>query len=38
MRTHLQVEYYPIDQEAAVKVDGELPAVQRCLENWKKLK
>lgn len=32
------VEYYLIEQETGAEQDGELPMVQRCLDNWKKLK
>lgn len=32
------VEYYLIEQETGAKQGGELPMVERCLENWKKLK
>jgi len=31
------VEYYLIEQETGAEQGGELPMVQRCLENWKKL-
>jgi sugar phosphate isomerase/epimerase len=31
------VEYYLIEQETGAENGGELPMVQRCLENWKKL-
>ncbi|HET7695238.1 MAG TPA: sugar phosphate isomerase/epimerase [Vicinamibacterales bacterium] len=31
------VEYYLIEQETGAQQDGELPMVQRCLANWKKL-
>jgi sugar phosphate isomerase/epimerase len=32
------VEYYLIEQETGATNGGELPMVQRCLENWKKLR
>jgi sugar phosphate isomerase/epimerase len=32
------VEYYLIEQETGASNGGELPMVQRCLENWKKLR
>jgi sugar phosphate isomerase/epimerase len=32
------VEYYLVEQETGAKSIGELPMVQRCLENWKKLR
>ena len=32
------VEYYLIEQETGAEQGGELPMVQRCLDNWKKLK
>ena len=32
------VEYYLIEQETGANSIGELPMVQRCLENWKKLR
>jgi sugar phosphate isomerase/epimerase len=32
------VEYYLIEQETGATSGGELPMVQRCLENWKKLR
>ena len=32
------VEYYLIEQETGAQQDGELPMVQRCLDNWKKLR
>jgi sugar phosphate isomerase/epimerase len=32
------VEYYLIEQETGADSGGELPMVQRCLENWKKLR
>ena len=32
------VEYYLIEQETGAQNGGELPMVQRCLENWKKLR
>jgi sugar phosphate isomerase/epimerase len=32
------VEYYLIEQETGANNGGELPMVQRCLENWKKLR
>lgn len=32
------VEYYLIEQETGQTNGGELPMVQRCLENWKKLR
>jgi sugar phosphate isomerase/epimerase len=32
------VEYYLIEQETGADNGGELPMVQRCLENWKKLR
>jgi len=31
------VEYYLIEQETGATSGGELPMVQRCLENWRKL-
>src|SRR5689334_13746083 len=32
------VEYYLIEQETGAENGGELPMVQRCLANWKKLR
>lgn len=32
------VEYYLIEQESGAENGGELPMVQRCLANWKKLR
>jgi sugar phosphate isomerase/epimerase len=32
------VEYYLIEQETGANNGGELPMVQRCLDNWKKLR
>jgi sugar phosphate isomerase/epimerase len=32
------VEYYLIEQETGAQSGGELPMVQRCLSNWKKLR
>ena len=32
------VEYYLIEQETGATQGGELPMVQRCLANWKKLR
>ena len=32
------VEYYLIEQETGAQQGGELPMVQRCLDNWKKLR
>jgi sugar phosphate isomerase/epimerase len=32
------VEYYLIEQETGAQQGGELPMVQRCLANWKKLR
>jgi sugar phosphate isomerase/epimerase len=32
------VEYYLIEQETGNQNGGELPMVQRCLDNWKKLR
>ena len=32
------VEYYLIEQETGATNGGELPMVQRCLDNWKKLR
>jgi sugar phosphate isomerase/epimerase len=32
------VEYYLIEQETGAQQDGELPMVQRCLQNWRKLR
>jgi sugar phosphate isomerase/epimerase len=32
------VEYYLVEQETGADNGGELPMVQRCLENWKKLR
>ena len=32
------VEYYLIEQETGASNGGELPMVQRCLDNWKKLR
>ena len=32
------VEYYLVEQETGATSGGELPMVQRCLENWKKLR
>jgi sugar phosphate isomerase/epimerase len=32
------VEYYLIEQETGAQSGGELPMVQRCLNNWKKLR
>ena len=32
------VEYYLIEQETGESNGGELPMVQRCLQNWKKLR
>lgn len=32
------VEYYLIEQETGANSIGELPMVQRCLDNWKKLR
>jgi sugar phosphate isomerase/epimerase len=32
------VEYYLIEQETGAESGGELPMVQRCLANWKKLR
>jgi sugar phosphate isomerase/epimerase len=32
------VEYYLIEQETGASSGGELPMVQRCLDNWKKLR
>ena len=32
------VEYYLIEQETGAQSGGELPMVQRCLANWKKLR
>jgi sugar phosphate isomerase/epimerase len=32
------VEYYLIEQETGNDQGGELPMVQRCLANWKKLR
>jgi sugar phosphate isomerase/epimerase len=32
------VEYYLIEQETGATSGGELPMVQRCLDNWKKLR
>ena len=32
------VEYYLVEQETGAQQGGELPMVQRCLENWKKLR
>lgn len=32
------VEYYLIEQETGAEQGGELPMVQRCLANWKKLR
>jgi len=31
------IEYYLIEQETGAQQDGELPMVQRCLDNWKKM-
>lgn len=32
------VEFYLIEQETGATMGGELPMVQRCLDNWKKLR
>jgi len=32
------VEYYLVEQETGAQSGGELPMVQRCLDNWKKLR
>jgi sugar phosphate isomerase/epimerase len=32
------VEYYLVEQETGANSGGELPMVQRCLDNWKKLR
>jgi sugar phosphate isomerase/epimerase len=32
------VEYYLIEQETGATNGGELPMVQRCLDNWKKMR
>jgi len=32
------VEYYLIEQETGAQSGGELPMVQRCLDNWKRLR
>jgi sugar phosphate isomerase/epimerase len=32
------VEYYLVEQETGAASGGELPMVQRCLDNWKKLR
>jgi len=32
------VEYYLVEQETGAESIGELPMVQRCLDNWKKLR
>ena len=32
------VEYYLIEQETGATSGGELPMVQHCLDNWKKLR
>ena len=32
------VEYYLVEQETGAQQGGELPMVQRCLDNWKKLR
>jgi sugar phosphate isomerase/epimerase len=32
------VEYYLVEQETGPQGGGELPMVQRCLDNWKKLR
>jgi sugar phosphate isomerase/epimerase len=32
------VEYYLVEQETGQQQGGEMPMVQRCLENWKKLR
>ena len=32
------VEYYLVEQETGAESGGELPMVQRCLDNWKKLR
>ena len=32
------VEYYLVEQETGAQSIGELPMVQRCLDNWKKLR
>jgi sugar phosphate isomerase/epimerase len=32
------VEYYLVEQETGANNGGELPMVQRCLDNWKKLR
>jgi len=32
------VEYYLIEQETGATSGGELPMVQRCLDNWKKMR
>jgi sugar phosphate isomerase/epimerase len=32
------VEYYLVEQETGEQQGGELPMVQRCLDNWKKLR
>jgi sugar phosphate isomerase/epimerase len=32
------VEYYLVEQETGAQSGGELPMVQRCLANWKKLR
>jgi sugar phosphate isomerase/epimerase len=32
------VEYYLVEQETGANNGGELPMVQRCFENWKKLR
>jgi len=32
------VEYYLVEQETGANSIGELPMVQRCLDNWKKLR
>ncbi|MEO6237298.1 MAG: sugar phosphate isomerase/epimerase [Vicinamibacterales bacterium] len=32
------VEYYLVEQETGATNGGELPMVQRCLENWKRLR
>ena len=32
------VEYYLVEQETGATNGGELPMVQRCLDNWKKLR
>lgn len=32
------VEYYLIEQETGAQSGGELPMVQHCLDNWKKLR